>query len=758
MSQSDRQLSDERLAKLKFADDILANLENHTMSLVRACGSFADILWNRRSLEVDVYEANVDDSIARAVEFNEDVVDTAEVTSLIAEFSAFTTRLNDFGDAIAGPNQSSSLHKAVELRRANLPSDTPYRYIPLNPGEIRILELLPGSETAEIAMVIRHVLVNKFHDFEALSYTWGVDQPDRVVRLDGKTYSVTSNLEAALKELRTDEKRSLWVDAICINQADLKERSLQVLLMRSIYTLSKRVIIWLGTGTVDSDRAMDFLITLQSKEKEGRTVARNWVNEFTASQPYEETFQSLANLYTRPWFSRVWIMQEYALSARTENGAIFVCGSKQVLSIIIYGGFFVEPQTQSPTYHRQRIIFDQLLKGYSRVASLYSMRTSVSVNSLTRELSKSNSTYAINQRDAFLLSERQVGLHKWIVKCRDSLATDPRDKVYGVLGLAEVLKDGEADKGHDPRCLAIDYSFSVEDVYASAVRSIIVATGKLDILTSCSNRSTLITRTWVPDWTIPGRSSYMDIDQKPGTSPHFCAAGASSCVVLFHEKLTTLKVRGILWDTIRKIFSCPAQRQVLKEEAPIQEYVKRGYQKMWRSLKESEVYGGEQFTKLAFWRTLICGNRRSSTPAMNNLKRTSAFEPPINQATTAPSGLVDWPEDDKTPSEKGVFNSRPSWSSPDLLASLNSFNPSNRNILMTERGYIGQTLYTGVVEKRDIVCVLLGCQVPMILRRRGMVGTQYELIGDLYLEGIMHGEVMKALDEKEIELEDFELV
>ena len=182
---------------------------------------------------------------------------------------------------------------------------------------------------------------------------------------------------------------------------------------------------------------------------------------------------------------------------------------------------------------------------------------------------------------------------------------------------------------------------------------------------------------------------------------------------------------------------------------------------MWRSLKKSEVYGGDRFTKLAFWRTLTCLHRedsRSSTQAMNILKPTSDFGPSINQATTAPSGLIDWPEDDKTPSERGVFDSRPGWSSPELIASLKSNNSVNGNILMTERGYIGQTLYTDRVRKGDIVCVLLGCQVPIILRRRGMVGNQYEVIGDLYLEGIMYGEAMKALDEKVIQLEDFELV
>ena len=463
-----------------------------------ACRSFVDLLWNRRNLEVDVYKGNTADaagSTVRDVEANDDVVDTIkEVLSLIKGLSAFTARLNDFGDASAGPNQplnSPSLHKAFELRLANLLSDTPYHYIPLNPGEVRILELLPGSETAVVSIIIRHVLINEFHDFEALSYTWGVDQPDRVVRINGKTHSVTPNLEAALKELRTDERRSLWIDAICINQADLKERSMQVLLMRSIYTHSKRLIIWLGIGTADSDRAMDFLIALESKEKEGETIARNWVKDVIISQSYEETFQSLANLFARPWFYRMWIIQEFVLSARNDTKAIFMCGSKQFSQTQAYEELFLKPQTQHPMYNHQRIIFDQFTRGYSRLVSLYSIRGPIHMKSLTRKFSNPNSTFAINH----LFGLRHMGLHNLLEHCRDSLATDPRDKVYGILGLAEILKDDEAFKGHDPRCLAIDYSLSVEDVFASTVQSIVVATGKLDILALCSDSGPLVTRT-----------------------------------------------------------------------------------------------------------------------------------------------------------------------------------------------------------------------------------------------------------------------
>jgi len=86
--------------------------------------------------------------------------------------------------------------------------------------------------------------------YEALSYVWGPfnspDDPD-LIQLNDCGFEVTTNLWRALYALRHETKdRVLWIDAICINQGDLEERSSQVQLMRDVYRKARSVVVWLG--------------------------------------------------------------------------------------------------------------------------------------------------------------------------------------------------------------------------------------------------------------------------------------------------------------------------------------------------------------------------------------------------------------------------------------------------------------------------------------------------------------------------------
>lgn len=85
--------------------------------------------------------------------------------------------------------------------------------------------------------------------------------------VDGLEFDVTSNLEAALRALRSRGHKKVWVDALCINQKDLTERSLQVLRMGIIYSKAKNVLVWLGPASKESDSAFDYM---EGKEFEAK--------------------------------------------------------------------------------------------------------------------------------------------------------------------------------------------------------------------------------------------------------------------------------------------------------------------------------------------------------------------------------------------------------------------------------------------------------------------------------------------------------
>jgi hypothetical protein len=109
--------------------------------------------------------------------------------------------------------------------------------------------------------------LDKFPAYEALSYVWGDTKSSARILLNGVEFDVTENLGAALIHLRSaTSERTLWVDAICINQDNILERNEQVRQMGSIYEQATGVIVWLGRYSGNAQLAMDFVRDAISQE------------------------------------------------------------------------------------------------------------------------------------------------------------------------------------------------------------------------------------------------------------------------------------------------------------------------------------------------------------------------------------------------------------------------------------------------------------------------------------------------------------
>ena len=170
--------------------------------------------------------------------------------------------------------------------------------------------------------------------YEALSYTWGKPIFRRTIHVHGSPIPITQNLFDALVHIRNEEaRRILWVDALCINQSDNHEKSFQIPLMRHIYTNASQVLIWLGRGNKSSDRALQLIndITVQAKiiAREKAIPVMRFMTESglqeelwdrlpssdNGSMLYlEEPEVQLSRFIERPWFSRLWTMQEAAVA------------------------------------------------------------------------------------------------------------------------------------------------------------------------------------------------------------------------------------------------------------------------------------------------------------------------------------------------------------------------------------------------------------------------------------------------------------
>jgi hypothetical protein len=136
------------------------------------------------------------------------------------------------------------------------------------------------------------------HLYEALSYVWGDSQKKLHVFIHSCSFDVTDNLYAALLELRNHTmERIVWVDAICINQANQKEKEHQIQIMAKIYGQANRVVVWLGEAAIDSDQALNRI-----------RIAGNEVP--LCSSDNEAITKPVLALLQRPWFRRIWVREQ----------------------------------------------------------------------------------------------------------------------------------------------------------------------------------------------------------------------------------------------------------------------------------------------------------------------------------------------------------------------------------------------------------------------------------------------------------------
>lgn len=147
--------------------------------------------------------------------------------------------------------------------------DVPGRYLAQAKASIRLLELLPGQLEDSLQCTLRAYDLAHAPTYEALSYCWGPASSLLPITIDGDSLMVTPNLRSALRHLRrTDYARTLWIDAICINQDDVEERGAQVAIMADIYRNAAQTVIWLGPSESHSRQALRTLALLSEKPRQ----------------------------------------------------------------------------------------------------------------------------------------------------------------------------------------------------------------------------------------------------------------------------------------------------------------------------------------------------------------------------------------------------------------------------------------------------------------------------------------------------------
>lgn len=152
---------------------------------------------------------------------------------------------------------------------------------------------------------------------------WGTTIAEKPVLVNNVEFSITDNLYLILKQFRTASGSAcIWVDAICVNQTDLIERGEQVQIMHRIYKEAFDTMIWLGPSTDDSHLAFELIelfcdVHAECDDFHRRTGVWDLTRWGTReSWDIERHMEALVELLERPWFYRVWVIQEVVMSSK----------------------------------------------------------------------------------------------------------------------------------------------------------------------------------------------------------------------------------------------------------------------------------------------------------------------------------------------------------------------------------------------------------------------------------------------------------
>ncbi|KAI1758028.1 heterokaryon incompatibility protein-domain-containing protein [Xylaria castorea] len=359
-----------------------------------------------------------------------------------------------------------------------------YSPLDLSQGEVRLLILAPGKENQPIAGTLLHTHLRAPDPYQALSYTWGSSAIQVPVTINGYHFMVNSNLYAVLLELREQGKEIVvWIDAICINQADIKERNAHVPMMHEVYSRATQVIVWLGRESEDSNLAMALLPTIIYDTISNPEEYANILTGRSSQEEMRLTWRPLARLFARPWWTRVWVIQEVAL---TSNHITVRCGKAQqpwrffvVVGVILHDAF-----VGGAFHHHPRILNDSILAG-------------ITISSWPSEIVSMDPA----KNKSWTLEHALTKL------ARLRNATDPRDKIFGVLNLMPV----------DQWPCRPDYSLDARTLYVKVALHIMEKNKDLRLLASCVRgdwpttdahlrsyfrRSSIAgIPSWVPNWT-----------------------------------------------------------------------------------------------------------------------------------------------------------------------------------------------------------------------------------------------------------------
>ncbi|KAF1351689.1 HET-domain-containing protein [Lizonia empirigonia] len=351
-----------------------------------------------------------------------------------------------------------------------------YQYDTLPPGKwFRLLQIEPGQYDDPLHCTLITTAIDNAPAYIALSYAWGDPADIGHVTCSGIKRPVTRSLLGGLRQLRHTETREMvWADAICINQADFKEKGGQVNLMGTIYDQAAEVFVWLGddpkllarhafealpgvnkavtAGTHRTWYKSELTFDVGDGVKRPGMVSR----DNTASMLNERNLEAIKQMYQRPWFTRVWVLQEVGLA--TKATACWGDCRIDFCEIAVFVWFAIHDYDLEK---RVRPDLKAVISGCPYYA-VYSVWSTYRKKDSWIEASTPLKVWADHLAD-----QTNIDFILVLEASRTFNATDARDHVFAFLGHPCALLPGTKDL-----LVEADYELSLEDLYHSVAQAL----------------------------------------------------------------------------------------------------------------------------------------------------------------------------------------------------------------------------------------------------------------------------------------------
>lgn len=653
-----------------------------------------------------------------------------------------------------------------------------YKYTSLSGKDsIRLMTLQPGRKGDDLYCSLSEVSLQEAPEYEALSYVWGDPTMTESICCDGSQLYITDTLKVALQRLRLpNSPRVLWIDQICIDQSAIDEKSHQVKLMASIYGLAREVIMWLGDASdLETRPAFSLMrkffanvhtkiipyLNIKGDIKHPLDLPTNNMMADLGLPPRDSPeWDAFAQLIQQSYFTRVWVIQE----SRVAKSAKLLWGNCDVdwrvfwrmVTLLIRIGCLQSYQADRP---RSRLDLENIL---------------------------------ILVPKGLLESEGPESLLDLLWNTQHRKATDPRDRVFALLGLHTDLSNHELS-------FEANYRKSTIEVYQDLARFSISHLPRLDVLSYVFHVDSLLTSgspSWCPRWdrnTVWG--------QPLSVRGFKASAGKEASLGGIEHNPDTLSLHGVEVTSVESI-------SLLTKSSINHEWILYTISDCWKRVAQKlpDPYNGKPLIQ-SFVSTLTTGTTLDPVTVPGKIKHLLDYvayfsavladmtehPDPCRNDKICPQHILDSAvlalELAKNLGERSNSHCLPSGLKDISKATMRKLHPRNEiaaaeasrvqlsllegggdpirflaslcqgyigteNFFLTKSGLMGRG--PRVMESGDIVAVLYGGQVPYILRPT--TDGHFLFVGACYVEGLMNGEAIDMLEEGNLEAQIFTLV